>query len=433
MRLIFLLAAFISFSLQAVAKPPKSTEDGPYHKLIQLYSECMQLEDALFSRLSFELSSEQLIKTGSHLKLTLLDNFGKPWIFKPAYSGSFNESRETAGYRIYKLFGLDSPETHVITLTLNGKIEKGTIQRYVEHQPGLSGFMEYGIDGLQPENEITNHKLKLAPEAISYLLKAQTLDWLLKSYDARFDNFIILSREDGIVNSLCRIDLEALLDGGDGDYNYDYMIYESRKPWFKKEKISYFWISQEYKSGNIDIDWKANLPFVEFVADMPDDFLKLQALPVIQIKKNLVSDFGKFYQSLTGEPGSGGWYFSGGRDAEISKVCDILSRRLEELKAEKNKSKDLIVQPTKIEARVCVEGYRIINQFLLYREYSSKSNRWKAEFDRTWRSLSKLEEESSSQREKEALRYYKQQMRIMRIVGFPGIVPTEIDLSLIKN
>jgi len=455
MRLIFILIAFFSFSLQAAAKSPENPEEKPYQKLIQLYTECIQSEDAIFNKLSFELSSDQLINTGSHLKLTLSDNFGRTWIFKPCDAGSFDEYRASVGYRIYKLFGLDSPETHPITLTLNGKTEKGSIQRYVEALPGLSGFREYAQSGPAAQNEITEHKLKLAPEAVSYLVKAQILDWLLKSYDGRFDNFIITSRTDDIANSLCRVDLEGLLREEDGVYNYDDMIYEPKQWWFKKKRIAYFWILQEFNSGKINFDWKANLPFVEFVAGIPDDFLKLQILPVkighfpasgekdiqngkftdsiIQAKKNLRDDFGRFYEKLTGEPGNGGWYSLEGKDDEISKVCDVLSRRVEELKTEQKSCKDLVARPTKIEARVSPEGYRIVYKFRSYRQLYPKDKSWKSEFDRAWRGLSKIEKESSSEPEKEAIRYYKQRMLLIRAFGFAEVVPTVIDLSLIKD
>ena len=434
LRLTLLLVAFSSFSFQAVAKPPKNPEEGPYQKLIRLYSECIRLEEAIFSKLSFELSPDQFVKTGSNLKLTLLDNFGRPWIFKPTPPESSKEYRAIAGYRIYKLFGLNSPETHAITLTLNGKTEKGSIQRYVEHLPGHSGFTEY----------------KLAPGVVDYLLKAQTLDWLLKNYDTNFENFIILSQEKGVVDGLCRVDLEALLSEERGAYNYGSMIYEPEKPWFKKEDILYHWLLQEYNSGKIDIDWKSNLPFVEFVADLPDDFFKLQVLPgktsnfsssgkisaqnenfldpIIKMKKNLRSDFGRFYDGLGGDSG-GGWYSSGSKEDEIRKACDNLSRRIEELKIEEGSCRDLVARPVKIEARVCVEGYKIVYQFRSDRAYKEKG--WEAEFDRAWRRLSRLESEASGEREKEAIRYYKQQMRKIRLFRYAELVPTEIDAFLI--
>jgi hypothetical protein len=455
MRLVLLLAVFLSFSLPVAAKYPEKPEEGQYQKLIKLYSECIQLEDTVFNKLNFKLSSGQLVKTGSHVKLTLSDNFGRPWIFKPSDPGSSDEYRATVGYRIYKLFGLDTPETHAITLTLNNKPVKGAIQKYVDALPGLSGFREYAQDGPAVQNEITDYKLKLGPEAVSYLLKAQILDWLLKSYDGRFDNFIILSRTEEVVNSLCRVDLEGLLREGNGVYNYDAMIYEARELWFKRDKIAYFWILREYNAGRMNVDWKKNIPFVQFVAGMPDEFLKLQVAPVktgnlsssgksgaqnekftepvIEVKKKLLDDFVGFYERLTGEPGSGGWYTSDSKDYEIRKLCDTFSRQIEALKREKDRSRDLVAQPVKVEARICPEAYRIVYKFRIYRELYPSDKRWKAKFDRAWRSLSKLEKESSSELEKEAIRYYKQQMRIIRIFRSAEVVPTEIDLSLIKN
>jgi hypothetical protein len=231
------------------------------------------------------------------------------------------------------------------------------------------------------------------------------------------------------------------------------MIYESGKPWFKKERISYNWLIQEYKSGKIEVDWKANLPFVEFVAGLPEDFLKLQVLPartrnfsssgaisaqegkfldpVIQSKKNLRSDFSGFYDSLTGESGDGGWYSPDSKEVEINKACDNLSRWIEELKIEEKRSRDLVALPTEIQAEVCVEGYNIVYQLRLGHIYSPKG--WRAKFDRVWRRLSRLENESSGEREKEAIRYYKQEMRKMRAGRFDEIIATDIGSSKIAG
>jgi hypothetical protein len=435
-RLTFFLVVVLFFPLQAAGNSPKKSEEDPYQKLIRIYSEFIRLEDAIFSKLTFELSPDQLVKDGSEPKLTLVDNFGRPWIFMPSPPGSLREYRATVGYRIYKLCGLNSPETQVITITLNGKIEEGSIQRYVEQEPGLKKITEY----------------KLAPEAIKYLLRAQVLDWLLKSYDSMFDNFIILSQAEGVVDDLCRIDLGLSLSPATGEYNHDAMIYELKQQWFKKEKISYFWILEEYNSGKMDIDWKANLPFVEFVADLPDDFFKLQVLPakirdfsppkeknprydlffdpLIKVKKNLREDFSRFYAGFEGVS-DGGWYSPGSKEDEIDRICNNLSQGIEDLKIEEKKSRDFVVRPTKIEARICREGYEIVHKFRSDRARREKG--WEPEFDRAWKSLSKLEHESSVQLEKEALQYYKQKLRKICSDKYTELTLTEINESEIAG
>jgi hypothetical protein len=439
LQLLFILAVAFSFCLQAIAQTPKDPDALAYQKLIQLYLECVRLEDANISKLTFELAPQQLIKSGSKLKLTLEDNFGRAWIFKPAMFNSGKEYRATVAYRVYKLFGLNSPEMHVIRLMLNGKEVTGSIQRY--------------WDNVTPQYDFPEGKV--GPGAVRFLLKAQVLDWLLRDYDTRFENFLILSPEGENIEELCRIDFELILEPENNGYNYDYMYYMPPKDWLKPEKIYYYWLAKEYESKKIDVDWRANYPFVEFVADIPDDFLNSQLLPiktrdfkkadrfveggnaageadgfleqVIKIKSNLKGDFSRFYDRLSAMSQSPSEYLSEGKVAEIEESCDNLSRRIKELKAEEEKSKNLIPRQSKIVARVSLEAYELLYHLRVFHPLSSKN--FAFEFDQAWKKMSRLEETAKEEYEKEAIRYYKKQMLEFRSDKLRDLTPTVIDGS----
>jgi hypothetical protein len=454
LSILFSLAGVFSFFLQTSAQTPEDQNAGQYQRLIQLYSECVKLEEANFSKLTFELCPRQLIKTGSKLKLTLVDNFGRVWIFKPTMFNSGKEYRSTVGYRIYKLFGLDCPETHVIRLMLNGKEATGSIQRY--------------WDNVTPQYDFPQGKV--GPGAIKFLLKVQVLDWLLRDYDARFENFLILSQEGKNINKLCRIDLELILEQENNGYDYDYMFYlppkrgliwrlsrSQTQNWFKPERIYYYWLAKEYESKKIDVDWRANYSFVEFVADIPEDFLRSQLLPiktrdfkaangfpagddsnpgnrgfldpVIEIKREMKEGFSKYYDRLAVMSQSRSGYSSEGRKKEIENSCDNLSRRIKELKAEEKRSKNLIPRQSKIVARVSLEAFEILYHYRQFNVCSRKNNSF--EFDQAWGQMSRLEDEVKEGCEKEAIRYYKKQMLELREDKLRDLTPTVIDDSLL--
>lgn len=435
--LIFFIITTLYFPFQAFAKSPENTDSEQYQKLIDLYSECIKLEESNFSKLTFEVSSDQPVKAGTKLKLILLDNFGRPWMFKPRMFENNKEYRATVGYRIYKLFGLNSPETHVVRLKLNGKEVTGGIQRYIDNLP----------------EQIDLAKGALSPNAVRFLMKAQVLDWLVRDYDTKFDNFLITSLDGGYIEELCRVDFELILEGGESDYNYDYMLYLPKKDWIKPEKTYYYWLMKKFESRDTEVDWKSNYSFVEFVADMPDNFLTSLVLPaktgnfqaqggplgfgeagvywdpIVLIKKNLRVDFSRFYDRLEEKSRNQSEYSSSNKENEIDAAYANLNRWKKELKIDEAKIKNLSKRQTDIEARVSVEGYRILYE--TYFVYPRGGEGAELKFDQAWEQLSGLEDKATSELEKEAIRYYKQQMLKMRNMKFDKLMPTEVDASQI--
>ncbi|MCX5708522.1 MAG: hypothetical protein NTY14_06090 [Candidatus Omnitrophica bacterium] len=425
-----IISALLFFPRHLPASDPKNDEAQDYQQLIQLYNECISLEESNFNKLSFRLSPKQLVKTGSNLKLTLLDDFDRPWILKVGWIKGDLAYKSAVGYRIYRLFGLNCPEMHVMHLVLNGKELTGSLQRYVDNAVVLK----------------PSGRLKLAPEAVNFLLKAQVLDWLLKNEDPRFWNFLVLSEDKGIINNLCRIDLDSLLFEENNAYNHEYMFYYSESGSTSIEWNCYYRILQEYKSGLLDIDWKGNYPFVEFVSDLPDDFLKLQLLPIktqrlessegelekyngflepiIQIKKNLRVDFGKFYDNLPKGAGNEKGYVATGKKREIDRACDNLALRIKQLRDERAMVDHFTPHPAKIEARVSLEGYKIMQELSLSASNGKISD---SVFDQAWRELSRIEKEATTESEKETISYYKKQMGRIRAGKVVELVPTEID------
>ena len=425
--------------------------DARYRRLIRLYTEYFRLEDEDFAALRFTLAPKQLVLGGSNLKLTLVDDRGRPWMFKPARAENIKAFRETASYRIFTLFGVDTPETHVAHLTLNGHPVSGSLQRYVQTVSG-------------PKQKVTTPVLDLgalAPPGIAYMLKAQVLDWLLQSRDATLSQFIDVSCDaGGKIDGVNRIDHEdKLLTDGFNRMDPEHMICLDTRLWGKPEANAYYKFAAAARSGAFAVGWHSNLPFVAFVQELPDDFFIRLILPTrtgsfdvpdhpaayeklkkkqagfletfVSLKNNLKENFGKFYDAQeTGRNETGAIASGDGVPAQIASVCASLEKRISALKKGRKSRTAAAAGQSDIKARVSFEGFMVARAFLA--DNKSDQQAFERGYPAVIERLEALEAQATEELEKEALRYYRSLLQKKKAGEYVRISPTEINASALE-
>ncbi|MDD5574811.1 MAG: hypothetical protein PHH75_06500, partial [Candidatus Omnitrophica bacterium] len=204
-----------------------------YDDLIKTYETCLELEQEVFSQLTFRLSENQS-RQGHTLKLVLKDQLDRPWLFKflgvaekhgkdygsknvadllsaasryatieyappelekkylawafyrdlsqlkdasPEEKEAFlqwefknavdGNATAVDAYRIFLLFGINSPEIHFIALKINDTWAVGTIQRLMPSKGSLEEVPAAALPESQAE----------------FLLKAHVFHWLLANLD----------------------------------------------------------------------------------------------------------------------------------------------------------------------------------------------------------------------------------------------------------
>ncbi len=393
-----------------------------YGNLIQLYTKCLQTEEDIFKKLTFKLSQQQLLKKGSNLKITLEDNLGKKWIFKP-HGGE----KSAVVYRLYKLFGIETPEAHYINFTLNGKRIAGSIQKYIVSKGGLEHYP------LQ----------RLSIKSLNYLLKSHAIDWLIKNLDDHALNYLVLSLDkNGDVKDLIRIDNDsAFTENCNLDYTCMLCISSQQDNRYMSEKnSSYFYrICEAYKSKNIDLPLEDNYIFIKFVANFPEGFLEHLILPVktsgfeeilnpnfetekkrfadflapiFSRKRNLLLDFRKFYSDLVCCRNEI-LIFHENKHSErkiIAQISQNLVEYINELNKEKLKLKNSLHKPTEIEAIVSLEGFEVLKSiYFLY--WFGKKEELALQCNEALDKLIQLDLTAINRNEKIALKYYIQEVR----------------------
>lgn len=354
-----------------------------YARLIQIYEKWLKLENETFRMLAFKLSPIQLVKKGYRPKLTLEDNLGKKWIFKALEGENRYHTKgaiDTVVYRIYKLFGLETPETHPIILNINGKDVYGSIQRYISNKGALS-----------------NHDIcNLSKDCFNYSIKAHILYWLLANYDAHMGNFLVQSLDrKGNPKKIIRVDNDsAFWFLGQDRLEYDYFA-----PWrTKASDIYYYRLWKAYISKNISLDLVNNCSFIKFVSCFPDrffeylilpaktynsreltdsDFIKLSKKyseflkPIISRKRNLTKDFEKFYRDLAKQR-SESLNFKKDIKYKANSILKSLTKAIKKTKQEKLALKKAPIYPRKINAVFSLRGFLGLKK--VYDSYWSKND-----------------------------------------------------------
>ncbi len=379
---IIVISAFSLLIAQSIFSYETETNNNAYAQLIQVYKECLKLENETFKMLTFKFSSIQLAKRGYRPNLTMEDNLGKKWIFKaleernPYYTKGVID---TVVYRVYKLFGIETPEIHPISLNINGKDIYGSIQRYISNK------------GIMCGHDISN----LSQDCFNYSIKAHVLYWLLANYDAHLGNFLVQSIDKkGNPKKIIRVDNDnAFWFLGQDKLEYDYII-----PWHTKVSDFYyyrFW--KAYISKNISLDLENNYSFIKFVSCFPDRFFEYLTLPakiynfgeltdsefiklrkkysdflepIILRKRNLTKDFEEFYRDLAKQRGES-LNFKKNIKYNANSILKGLTKAIKKRKKEKLALKKAPIYPQEINAVFSFEGF--LNLKKVYMLYWSKN------------------------------------------------------------
>jgi hypothetical protein len=409
-----------------------------YSRLISTYKRWSRLEREIFERLTFRLSSSQLVRRGEHLKLTLEDNLGRKWIFK---TSGYYERIEAAiiVYHLYKLFGLESPEIHPITLNINGKKVSGSIQIFV---PNRSTLNYYSPD-------------QLSPNCLNYLIRTYVLNWLLANYDAHSSNFLVLSFEkEGRVGRIARIDNDAaFIFLGQDSLKWDYVI-----PWYEDHLVNYYsrlW--KAYMSNHINLDLEGNYVFVKFVSNFPDSFFERLILPIrthnfqessdyrfrelrekhsdflepiILRKRNLIKDFEEFYRDLVTARNESLTFPKNIDYQEIAtQINKSLIESIEDLKRKELQLRRVAASfpISKIEAIVSFEGFEFLDE-VYWKYWEGEGKDLIAACNYALEELFLLESSSATNKyEKAALKCYIEEIKKIRSGEKPSYSYDEIN------
>lgn len=418
-----------------------------YALLIETYKEWLELEGSVFKKLSFKLSSSQMVKTGFNAKFIIEDNIGRKWLFKPDFLdyksiGRIKGKVSVLVYRLYKLFGLESPQIHFLTLNINDEEISGSLQEFVDSAGNLS---------LIPPK-------KLGPKAIDYLLKSHVIDWLLANYDAGADNFLAISFGDGNrVEKIMRIDNEgAFLLLNKDKLKHDWKTVDS-----KSDPIKYynrFW--ENYLHNKIRPKINENFSFIKFVSDFPDEFFyKLfflnsdydltQIYPdrikglnteykedlkyIIKRKHSLVEDFKQFYDDLAKVKKDPLIFQKNISSSEIIiSVSNELSQQLNMLKMDEKKLNQAGHYPDRISAVFSFEGFICLKN--VYQEYwqNGKKNLL-AVCGAALDQIKLLKTAVSNKNQLRAINIYEQEILRIRSGNEPTFVRQEINKLIVNS
>ena len=398
--------------LGQMTSPQTSAEmNDMYAKSMEGYREWMDLEENIFRMLVFKPSSFQLNK-GTNLKLILDDQFGRKWIFKPA-------DRDQAGnlvavYRLYSLFGLVTPETHIKTLNINGKETSGSVQLFVDSLGTL-------VDRNTRPDDLTE-------KAANYLLRTHVLTWICADYDATPSNFLITAIKEEKVDTLERIDHDAAFQL----LGKDELTTESQQ---RNSYVSYYdrlW--KAYLSGEIKLDLAGNLEFIKFVHGFPVNYFKEVITCVYRDNKNVIEevivrkqrlfpDFKRFYKDLEGKVNRRIDFKESVDLSKIEDQCASLRKKyFEKIKGLPGKQDILLgkkVDQPIIKAAVAFDAAEIMRSFRIYSflhdkpGYVSPYGKDKTIdqiCDEEIRKLKSLYAASNDQNEKLALEHYKKEI-----------------------
>ncbi|MFC1592826.1 hypothetical protein ACFL4C_02310 [Candidatus Omnitrophota bacterium] len=438
--------AFLLLTTQGALSYEAEDSNNAQGQLIQIYKEWLDLETRVFNSLSFRLSSLQLIREGFCAKLTLEDNLGRKWIFKPDYTeaskphyGHYYVSGESACviYRAYKLFGLQTPRIHFITLDINQKRVSGSIQEFMPNQGTLSKHPPYQI----------------SYRALSYLVKNHVIDWLLANYDCSPQNFLVLSfDETGQAEKIMRVDNEiAYWSLDNSELRYDWPYPQHQKPRTKY----YYQLWKNYILKKISLGVENNFAFVQFVSDVPDDFFAKLILPVrthsfkeisqsefdkikeeyggflkpmLCRKRSLIKDFKAFYIDLA-KKREASLRFSKQKNYQkiVAAVSDNLIQEIEKLKKEKLQLIQAPSHASNIEAIFSLEGFFWLKQVYGYLYRKEDMSNLASVCNEALEKLVSLKAVTENKHEKEALEVYIGEVKKIRSGKSPSYNFAEIN------
>lgn len=224
----------------------------PYKELIATFKEMEELEKRNFERLVFKVAPKK-VKPSLSFKFIVTDQLGREWMFKTSASGIPSDGA-VAIYRIFKLFGLETPEIHIKTLTVNGEPLTGTLQRLIS--PVLGGLTD-------------TYLMQLPPEGHTYLAKTNLLSWMTANHHIHPQQYLVIPDEREWPKSVMRIDnsIEWFLIGNDSLT----ISYQTPVLW-NHARVGHAGFWRMYLNAVFDLPMEEILDWVAMVADFPDDF-----------------------------------------------------------------------------------------------------------------------------------------------------------------
>jgi hypothetical protein len=252
MRTIFLCLFLLAASgCPWTSKTPAPKNPEVYEQLIRKYEEAERLENEVFDRLVFTPSKTVKLNSSMRFKFVVEDQLGRSWLYK---GGKETSDGAVAVYRIYKMFGLDTPEIHYKTFTVNGEDIEGTVQKFVPNVGNLRVEL-YSI---------------LNQTTLDDLAKNHVMSWLIANYHVHARQFILTSRKGSLPpDGILRIDngLEWPLVG------QDQLTIDYQTPVLSADMINVgfarFW--RVYLNKVTDIRLKEVYDWASFIARFPDD------------------------------------------------------------------------------------------------------------------------------------------------------------------
>ena len=126
-KLFQMRASLFSLMWLNLLFPPSelsAAEKSPMEALRKANAETEKLRDEVFNKLVFRLVESNPLKS-KNFKLLVKDQLGRDWIFKAGESAA--EDGAVAVYRLFRLFGLETPEIHYKAFKINDEIGRAHV------------------------------------------------------------------------------------------------------------------------------------------------------------------------------------------------------------------------------------------------------------------------------------------------------------------
>ncbi len=432
-----------------------------YAGLIKTYQHCAALEEAVFAGLSFRLAgAEAQIKKGHMLKLVLLDQFGRKWMFKVidkfkdakdagrdarddavrAVVGSFQfkdlTEEEKKTFARIKLLG-DKLSFGMLSAAERAKYllwaEQSVVYSKFTAVPSYRFYSFFGVDSPEIHYKVLNingrvllgtmqrvvpydYTLKerkpdrYSAPALDYLIKVYTLSALFGTADPNPDNYLVHDR-NGSMEAVTRIDLSinfpSMSEAFLGIINY------------ADRRSLYAGLWDKYIHRRLDLPLAANEGFIAFVSSFPDDeFNKILgplADPVtsgilLSRKARLAGELIPFFRRLQAKRGGS---LVAPDQGGVPGIADRISQTLEAKTAALEKDLALVgvmrgAGDEEISAPLSQEAYRLVFRLREANEFKGVARDFvRREADRIVNALQQLlARKDNIEQERKALRKY---------------------------
>ena len=375
--LLFFLISILNQNLFA-----KSEETKLIEQLINKYNEMSLAEDRLFGSLVFSKFNGKQLSSRSY-KMILVDQLGRKWLFKGGEASSMDGA--VAVYKIYSLFGQETPEIHSVKLMINEEEVEGSLQKFVDGSENFKG--EWG---------------SLSDENRQYILNDHLLSYLTTNHHVFVGQYIVKNKSDNKLN-IYRVD---------NSINWILLSSDSLSPSYRSPMLNHipyagfveFWKQYLFASPqfistseklfqtriyetHFDLNFTQTINLANLASRLPDDFYKkffdeiiknnfkyasnneftslgvmapyefLKSTPdknflehIVKRKNNLFKDYKSFLKDLslvTGVPESK-MYSDVNMKSAIDKLIKLYQNKIDSMNADQAKIASLNINPVKI-------------------------------------------------------------------------------------